>query len=554
MTLCTLLYGGCVSPLYAASNLVNPASYDEVARAEQVFFGKPDTTNTFLRRLDLLEIGIFGRVRSGSAEKRFDRIANALGLGEGYVPSTRPPGDLTKGLANHESRENGATSASSLNTVTAPGGSTIPDYSRATGANETGDGSALAAGRPGDGSGSGAGLGPGSGSSSGSGSGFGAGSNSGSNSASASADNIGSSQSASKSNLAENSHAQKATPKSAKKTTTSDLKATTAAGMKSTVKSDKAPLLSKETPQFESKVASVASIKADDANHRIKRPAPGVLNDIARDKAKEVEDLFKKGMSEFRDKRFSEAQVCFKKILVIDPRNVDAYYNLGSIAETKRDYVDALTYYRAALATKPADTEFKTAVRSMEDELHKQHTRTANSNDHHSANSTVAADGSKNGGSKNNSAKNDPARNSGHGSGTSDRYTPEVNVGSQQAPIANVGSQQAPIVDVSSVDAPVVPAQQVGEKAFSLQTAQNGITTPFTPMNAIPAPYQGVPVYGVPQTLGGNIPSNNNITPSPSPSNQTRGTFNSILSIGANYALRGSGLHCPICRVLGNMH
>ena len=528
MTLCTLLYGGCVPPLYAASNLVNPASYDEVARAEQVFFGKPDTTNTFLRRLDLLEIGIFGRVRSGSAEKRFDRIANALGLGEGYVPSTRPPGDLTKGLANHESRENGATSASSLNTVTAPGGSTIPDYSRATGANETGDGSALAAGRPGDGDGS--------------------------NSVSASADNIGSSQSSSKSNLAENSHAQKATLKSAKKTTTSDLKATTAAGMKSTVKSDKAPLLSKETPQFESKVASVASIKADDANHRIKRPAPGVLNDIAHDKAKEVEDLFKKGMSEFRDKRFSEAQVCFKKILVIDPRNVDAYYNLGSIAETKRDYVDALTYYRAALATKPADTEFKTAVRSMEDELHKQHTRTANSNDHHSANSTVAADGSKNGGSKNNSAKNDPARNSGHGSGTSDRYTPEVNVGSQQAPIANVGSQQAPIVDVSSVDAPVVPAQQVGEKAFSLQTAQNGITTPFTPMNAIPAPYQGVPVYGVPQTLGGNIPSNNNITPSPSPSNQTRGTFNSILSIGANYALRGSGLHCPICRVLGNMH
>lgn len=533
MTLCTLLYGGCVPPLYAASNLVNPASYDEVARAEQVFFGKPDTTNTFLRRLDLLEIGIFGRVRSGSAEKRFDRIANALGLGEGYVPSTRPPGDLTKGLANHESRENGATPASSLNTVSEPGGSTIPDYSRATGGNETGDSSALAAGRPGD-------------------------------DVSASADNIGSAQSASKSNLAENSHAQKTTPKSAKKTTTSDLKATTAAGMKSTLKSDKAPLLSKETPQFESKVASVAPIKADDANHRIKRPAPGVLNDIAHDKAKEVEELFKKGMSEFRDKRFSEAQVCFKKILFIDPRNVDAYYNLGSISETKRDYVDALTYYRAALATKPADTEFKTAVRSMEDELHKQHTRTANSNDRHSANSTVAAEGSKNGGSKNNSAKNNPAGNSGHGSGTSDRYTPEVTVGSQQAPIANVGSQQAPIsdvgsqqapiIDLSSVDAPVVPAQQIGDKAFSLQTAQNGMTTPFTPMNAIPAPYQGVPVYGVPQTLGGNIPSNNNITPSPSPSNQTRGTFNSILSIGAGYALRGSGLHCPICRVLGSMH
>ena len=67
-------------PVWAASNLVASSDYDDVARAERVFFGSPDTTNTYLRRLELLEVGIFGRVRSGSAEHRFQRITSALGL------------------------------------------------------------------------------------------------------------------------------------------------------------------------------------------------------------------------------------------------------------------------------------------------------------------------------------------------------------------------------------------------------------------------------------------------------------------------------------------
>jgi hypothetical protein len=272
------------------------------------------------------------------------------------------------------------------------------------------------------------------------------------------------------------------------------------------------------------------------SDRRIKRPAPAATGDAVASKGKEVEELFKRGMSEFRQKHYGEAQISFKKILIIDPRNVDAYYNLGSIAETRHDFVDALTYYRAALVTRPSDAELKTAVRSMEEELHKQHTQSAAAG-HHQPGSVASAG----------SLKNDVPKNVSNDSktvGTTSHYAPEV----------QVGSQQAPIVDISSTDAPVVPVQQVGEKAFSLQTAQNGLATPLTPMNAAPAPYQGVPTLGVPQTLGGNIPGNNMISPNAPPTNSTRGTFNSIFSVGAGYALRGSGLHCPICRVLGGLH
>lgn len=514
--------------MFAASNLVDPASYEQVARAEQLFFGKPDTTNTFLRRLDLLELGIFGRVRSGSAEKRFDRIADALGLYEnntgGPAASTgRPPGDLTKGFIDHERRE-AANAAAAGTGVNSPAGNGLPEATDARN-----NGSSLAseslgfsperspaesgADRPQHGE-----------------AGKGVDSNAISSATGKTTDKANSTNSTSTS--------IPTTPTIPRGTGTTG---GTRSASKSVATTSNTPVLRKETPKLET--GKVASSVPTSSDRRIKRPAPASTGDAVASKGKEVEELFKKGMSEFREKHYGEAQVSFKKILIIDPRNVDAYFNLGSIAETRHDFVDALTYYRAALVTRPTDAELKTAVRSMEEELHKQHTQSAAAG-HHQPGSVASAGSLKNDVPKNVSNDSRTVSNDSKTVGTTSHYAPEV----------QVGSQQAPIVDISSTDAPVVPVQQVGEKAFSLQTAQNGLATPLTPMNAAPAPYQGVPTLGVPQTLGGNIPGNNMISPNAPPTNSTRGTFNSIFSVGAGYALRGSGLHCPICRVLGGLH
>jgi tetratricopeptide (TPR) repeat protein len=536
ITLCTLLHGGCVTPGYAASNLFEPGSYEQLARAEQVFFGKPNTTNSYFRRLDLLDVGIFGRVRSGSAEKRFDRISDALGLDTMNYATSRPPGDLTKGLANHESRENAANAQTESNLSDRKHGDTGSDLT-STYSVDSSPSSSSASSNPGENISS----------------------TSTSKPAEKNHEQKDSSIVASKSDSSFKSDspskpdtAAKAAFSSAFNSAFNPANKNTATASKSTATAIKekpvaaakpalSPILSKETPKLEPQVARVAQKATDGADHRIKRPVPGASTDIARDKTKEVEELFKRGMSEFRVKHYAEAQICFKKILAIDPRNVDAYYNLGSLSETKHDYVDALTYYRAALATKPADSDFKSAVHAMEVELHKQHAMTASASEHRSTNSTVAS-GAKSVGSS-----------TSHIADVGSPRAPIADVGSSRAPEVTVGGQKAPIVDISSTDAPVLPVQQLDDKTFSLQTAQNGVTTPFTPMNGVSAPYQGVPIYGVPPTLAGNIPSNNNISQSP-PSSNTRGTFNTILKIGANAALQGSGLHCPICRVLGGMH
>jgi tetratricopeptide (TPR) repeat protein len=405
MTLCSLLYG--LPPTYAASNLFEPGSYEQLARAEQVFFGKPNTTNSYFRRLDLLEVGIFGRVRSGSAEKRFDRISNALGLDAMNYGTARPPGDLTKGLANHESQENAANAEmSTLPVTSAVSGS----ESKLDSQSET----SLSAAKHAD-------------------------------LKSTSVGNIqeqqDSSNVASKSDFAAKpsisaafNSASGATSNLANKVPTNAMKAKAAPA----VKPGRSAILSKETPKLE----PIAHKATDNADRRIKRSVPGTPTEIAHDKTKEVEELFKKGISDFREKHYADAQICFKKILAIDPRNVDAYYNLGSLSETKHDYVDALTYYRAALATKPADSDFKSAVHAMEDELRKQHGVTVTASEHRSTNSTDATSFINDDG-KNNS-KHDLAKNSGRGSGTSGSHIADV--GSSTSHVADVGSTSAPEV------------------------------------------------------------------------------------------------------------
>ena len=284
-------------------------------------------------------------------------------------------------------------------------------------------------------------------------------------------------------------------------------------------------VLGKETPKI-AEMPKPRIVSASESSRRIERPKTEPT-EAARNEA-----MFKQGMTAFRDHRIKEAKLLFKQVLLRDPRNVDAYFNLGSIAEAERDYLEALTYYRAALATNPADKDLKVAVHSMEEVLRKQKTKDIATTPRQQAN--------LGGGTKTDLSD--------------DRSTPVVTTTSDKTVPVGMNQQGTPITDVATVDAPTVPAQQIDPKTFSLQTAQNGLTVPYVPMNAMNAPYQYVPTYGVPPTLSGNVPANNypirNISPTPG----NHGTVNTLMNVGVGFALRGSGLHCPICRIMGGLH
>jgi tetratricopeptide (TPR) repeat protein len=73
--------------------------------------------------------------------------------------------------------------------------------------------------------------------------------------------------------------------------------------------------------------------------------------------------------------QISEAEAAFKRVLSIDKHNVDAYFNLGAIAEGRGDLNAALGYYRAALKANPTDPELKNAVTAVQTKLADASTR-----------------------------------------------------------------------------------------------------------------------------------------------------------------------------------
>lgn len=61
----------------------------------------------------------------------------------------------------------------------------------------------------------------------------------------------------------------------------------------------------------------------------------------------------------------SEAEKLFKQVLSAEPNNTDAAYNLGVIAEDKKDFRSALEYYKRAMKSNPGDQDLAEAVRTM---------------------------------------------------------------------------------------------------------------------------------------------------------------------------------------------
>lgn len=77
-------------------------------------------------------------------------------------------------------------------------------------------------------------------------------------------------------------------------------------------------------------------------------------------------EVYDKAVSAFSKQKYDDAEKLFKRVLALTPKNADAKYNLGAIAEWHNDLKKALSYYKDALALKPTDRDFAKAVTDVQ--------------------------------------------------------------------------------------------------------------------------------------------------------------------------------------------
>jgi len=86
-------------------------------------------------------------------------------------------------------------------------------------------------------------------------------------------------------------------------------------------------------------------------------------------KVSQATALLREGMEAHKRGEEAKAEQLFKKVVLLEPRNPDGYFNLGALAEKKNDLAGALMSYRAALNLSPDDRELREAVESVESQL-----------------------------------------------------------------------------------------------------------------------------------------------------------------------------------------
>jgi tetratricopeptide (TPR) repeat protein len=98
-------------------------------------------------------------------------------------------------------------------------------------------------------------------------------------------------------------------------------------------------------------------------------PPPAPYNDALEVRSDKAKDELKQAMELYTKGDMPQAEAAFKRVLTIDSRNPDAYYNLGVIAESRNDLQSALSNYRAALNINPGDNDLRNAVTSVQSKL-----------------------------------------------------------------------------------------------------------------------------------------------------------------------------------------
>ncbi|MBA4076628.1 MAG: hypothetical protein C0508_16415 [Cyanobacteria bacterium PR.023] len=261
----------------------------------------------------------------------------------------------------------------------------------------------------------------------------------------------------------------------------------------------------------------------------------------------EVTAVLKYGARKHNEGNYEEAEAAFRHVLCRDPANVDAFYDLGALAERKGDLIGALSSYRAALALKPHDKEIAEAVSSIEKTLRNRPAFSFREN-HRQANrgqfglpgvsSAVPASA--------NAPVQFPAAAPAAAPAQFPAIAGDSSIGFDGAPVLSApvlnsavmpgsAAEQPPLIASPQLGALPVDPVTVAPGTFQLSSAKNGLLAPtmgVTPgSTALPA---APPVVGV----------------APRSHPVARMFLNTALNQGASIGLRAAGLHCPACHLM----
>ena len=123
------------------------------------------------------------------------------------------------------------------------------------------------------------------------------------------------------------------------------------------------------------------------------------------DQAK-INNLMKRGMQLTKQNNIKAAQNAFHKIILIDPTNSNAYYNLGVLAERTNNLSDAAHYYSLVLKYSPNDTETQQALDDVKQRLNASANDYSSNTSKANSNSSDYSNYSSNNSSSKNSARN----------------------------------------------------------------------------------------------------------------------------------------------------
>lgn len=284
-----------------------------------------------------------------------------------------------------------------------------------------------------------------------------------------------------------------------------------------------------------SKATAAAALSAD---KNLSALTPQVDNSSGAKGDAEVTAVLKYGARKHAEGNFEEAEAAFRHVLSRDPSNVDAFYDLGALAERKGDLIGALSSYRAALALKPHDKEIADAVNSVEKTLRNRPAFGFRENHRpvsHGPAVPFASYGvpvsrpAYEGAPVLNSAVLDPTA---------------LNAPYLNSPYINSSYASAQGAANSADYPPVVASPQLGMSAdptvvppgtFQLSSAKNGVLAPTLGVTPASASLPATP------PVVGAAPRSHPVA---------RQLLNTALNSGTSIGLRAVGLHCPACHLI----
>lgn len=353
-------------------------------------------------------------------------------------------------------------------------------------------------------------------------------------------------------------------------------------------------------------VTLTAETAALDARNAEKRPAvhetpvtyssasSNRISRVAAPKASQATALLREGMEAHRKGEDAKAEQLFKKVVTLEPRNPDGYFNLGALAEKKKDLAGALMSYRAALTLTPNDRELQDAVDSVESQLGVETTSS-----HVARESSRSGSGSRAGSTSTHSAASRASSSqtftANEGTSGSDREAEEARRAEIRAFYgrsnerengdreyggretvshhdafessdrfesqpgtygfgpngrrAHNGPQSAP----NFYRARARTTREIQEEA----AAYMDVNDPNAPMMSVGSPPPPVANANQPQPFQLQTQRNQaaaQATQRKGPSAAgiaTRAILGVALQVGTSYALRSTGMHCPVCRIGG---